>query len=123
MASKYEKDARDTYATLAKEGGTVTLFDVTPRTYDEDTRQWSGGDPVVATQPAMQLEDDPKRFEARNLRVTDPLTLFIAAWQIGIVPAPLKTLQWGSRVATIKDVEPLNIDGLQDISYTVVAGV
>lgn len=123
VVSQYDAIAQRTLTTVRRKGGIVTLFDVSPRVYDDATGRWTGGEPIVGTQPAMQLQDDPKRFQARNLVVSNPLTLMIPGWNIPVVPEPGKTLQWGTRVATIRDVEDFNPDGRQVISYTVVAGV
>lgn len=120
--SDYAADAADVLATLAEEGGPVTLYSATPRQYNEDTGQWIGGDPISTTSSAIQLEDNPMRLQTRNLVISNPLTLMMAAAGMAFAPAPLMTVQWGDRVATVRDVEPFVPDGRTPIYYTVTGG-
>jgi hypothetical protein len=76
--------------------------------------------PVVGK--AVQIESDPQRLAARNLVLTDPLTLLVAAAGLSVVPTPGMTEGWAGVERTIKDVETVAPDGTP-ILYVIVAAV
>lgn len=126
MSGKYDQVAKRTLAVIAKKGGAVVFPGVlpgTPPTYNPLTDTWSGGTGATdATGKAVQIPDDPERFAAIGLVTQNPVTLLVAAKNLGFTPAPGMRFRWASRDATVKDVEAVDPAGDGAVMYTVIGG-
>lgn len=120
MTSIYAATAARALATIRRKGGTVLFATTSGRVYDADTGQWTGGAPVTASGWAVQEEDDPMRISALGLSLVDPVTLLVAAFGLGIVPATNMAMTWAEVIYTVKNVEALAPDGTTPITYSVI---
>ncbi len=126
MAGKYDAVAKRTLAVIAKRGGDVLFPGATPGTpgvYNPLTDTWTGGTGATdATGKAVQIPDDPERFKAIGLVTSNPVTLLIAAKNLGFTPAPGMRFVWASRSYSTKDVEAVDPAGDGAVLYTVIGG-
>jgi hypothetical protein len=124
MTTKYAADAADALEMIAEAGATVTFPGAVPGTpgvYDPLTGTWSGGTGATdATGSAVQIEDDPERFQSIGLVLVNPITLLIAAKNLAITPAPGMLFLWASRMYMVKDVEAVDPAGDGAVLYTVI---
>jgi hypothetical protein len=107
---------------LERKGATVTLSRTGGRVYDPATDTWSGGTAESATAPAMETKGDADRFAALGLRLTNPVTLVVAASAIEFAPAPGMLMAWAGTTYTVRDVEPRSLDG-EPLTYRVTGGL
>ena len=120
MSSQYAGIAARALAMIARKGAAITFLDTgTEPTYDEATDTWSGGTPAEVVGRAVQIPDDPRRFALLGLVISDPVTLIVGASGLGTTPTPGKLMAFGSRVYTIRNVEPVAPSG-EPIIYTVI---
>lgn len=122
MSAQYAAVAQRALASIARKGGTVTFVTATPRKYNEDTGAWIGGDPLTADGKAIQVPDNPMRFQTRNLVVSDPTTLIVAGSGLTVRPAPGMAMRWAGLIKNVVDVEAFEPDGQTAILFTVVGG-
>lgn len=97
--------------TLARKGAAVTFTQTTPGTYDGTTGQWSADVTVTVSGSAMQIEGDPDAYATLGLiQSANPMLLFRPV-VVGVMPAVGMTVVWGGQTLTVKDVEPLAMNG------------
>ena len=96
----------------ARKGAAVAFTQTTPGTYDGATGQWSADVTVTVTGTAMQIEGDPDAYAALGLiQSANPMLLFHPA-VVGVLPSLGMTVAWGGATLTVKDVEPLAMNGV-----------
>jgi hypothetical protein len=126
MAGKYDAVAERTLKVIAKKGGDVVFpgaIPGVPGVYNPLSDTWTGGTGATdATGKAVQIPDDPERFAAIGLVTQNPVTLLVAAKNLGITPTPGRAFTWASRTYTIKDVEAVDPAGDGAVMYTVIGG-
>jgi len=108
---------------IKKHGSDVTFPGAISGTYDPATDTWSGGAPGAAVVgKAVQTKDDPERFQALGLVLTNPVTLMIAAKGLGVTPAPGQSMTWAGKTYSIVDVESVGPSG-EAIYYSVTGSL
>lgn len=96
---------------LARKGAAVTFTQTTPGTYDGATGTWSADVTVTVSGSAMQIDGDPEAYAALGLiQSANPMLLFRPA-VAGVLPALGMTVAWGAETLTVRDVEPLAMNG------------
>lgn len=97
--------------TLARKGAAVTFTQTTPGTYDGATGLWSDATTVTVSGHAMQIDGDPVVYAALGLiQSNNPMLLFRPA-VAGEMPTLGMTVVWGANTLTVRDVEPLAMNG------------
>lgn len=120
MSSIYDAVAERALATITAKGATVTFArGATGAVYDPITDTWTGGAATPATGKAVQVPDNPMRFQALSLTTQDAITLIIAASGLGITPVPGDVFGWNGLFYTAKDCEAVAPDGTPVI-WTVI---
>ena len=113
MASIYDAVATRALATITAKGGTVTFNRASAgAVYDPATDQWTGGAATPATGKAVQITDNPLRFQALSLSTEDAITLLVAASGLGITPVPGDVFGWAGVFYSVKDAEAVAPDGV-----------
>lgn len=98
--------------TLARKGAPVTFSQTTPGTYDGATGTWTADTTVTVAGTAMQIDGDPEAYAALGLILSlNPMLLFRPA-VVGEMPTSGMTVVWGGATLTVKDVEPLAMNGI-----------
>lgn len=126
LMSKYAIEQQDVLEAITEDGGDVVFpgaIPGTPPAYNELTGVWTGGtDATDVTGKALQIEDDPMRFQGLGLVTSNPITLLIAAKNLGIRPVPGMVFRFGGTTYTIANggVEALDPAGDGPIYYDVV---
>jgi hypothetical protein len=98
-------------AQITRKGGPVVFTVGTAPVYTPSTGEWTAGTLATVTLRAIQIEDDPERFSALGLVLTDPVTLLIAASGASITPAPGMPFAWAGVGYVCKNVEAVAPDG------------
>jgi hypothetical protein len=96
---------------LARKGAAVTFSQTTPGTYDGTTGLWSDDVTVTVSGTAMQIEGNPEQYAALGLIQSANPTLLFRPAVVGVLPSLGMTVVWGGAPLTVKDVEPLAMNG------------
>ena len=83
-----------------------------PGTYDAATDSWSSPSVTTISGSAIQVRGDPDTYRALNLIQSEAPTLFWTPDTYGDRPLPGDTVEWASTVYTIRDVAPIQPDGV-----------
>jgi hypothetical protein len=97
---------------LARKGAPVTFTFGTAGSYDPLTGITTGGTVATVTGTAMQIEGDPEAYAALGLIQSENPTLLFRPDTIGQMPALGSTVAWGADTLTVKDLEPLAMNGI-----------
>jgi len=118
--SIYAADHAGALADIAAAGAPVTFTKATS-TYDPATdTQTAGADSTVAGQ-AIRLPADPIKYQSLGLVQREAVTLLFAPTTIGQLPTLSASVTWNSLAYTVRDVEPLALDGTAILATIVVA--
>jgi hypothetical protein len=110
MTSIYDETATDALADIAAAGAPVVFL--------ADT--WKGGTVAAdVTGSAVEIPGDPDVYQSLSLIASNPVTLIVAAKDLGISPAFGVTFRWSGTVYTVKLATPVAPDG-EAIIWTVV---
>lgn len=96
---------------LAHNGCAVTFSHGTPGTYDPATDTSTAGTTVSVSGFAMQIDGLPEVYAALGLVQSENPTLLFRPTAPGTMPALGSTVVWGGETLTVKDVEPLAMNG------------
>lgn len=115
--SVYDGVATRALKTITAKGAEVTFPGAavggTEPTYDPLTDTWSGGSAgAAATGRAVQIDGDPDRLKALNLTLVNPVTLMIAAKNLGVTPVPGKSMTWAGKTYSLVDIQDVGPDGV-----------
>ena len=83
-----------------------------PGTYDAATDSWTSPSVTTIGGSAIQVRGDPDTYRALNLIQSEAPTLFWTPDTYGDRPLPGDTVEWASTVYTIRDVAPIQPDGV-----------
>lgn len=120
MPSIYDPVSARALVTITAKGATVTFARAgSGGVYDPVTDTWSGGSDAPASGKAVQIPDNPLRFQALGLTTANAITLLIAASGLSITPVPGDVFGWSGTFYTAKDCEAVAPDGVP-ILWTVV---
>lgn len=97
---------------LARKGAPVVFSHGTSGTYDAATDITTGGSVVEVTGTAMQIDGNPEQYAALGLIQSENPTLLFRPAVIGVLPVLGSTVAWGGETLTVKDVEPLAMNGV-----------
>lgn len=82
---------------------------------------WKGGTiNSETTGRAVEIPGDPDVYLALGLVASNPVTVIVAAKDLGITPAPGIAFRWVATTYTVKAATPVAPDGVQ-IIWTLVA--
>ena len=118
----YTQDAADALAAVADAGAAVTFTFTTPGTYDESTDTWSTPTTDTVTGSAIEIPGNPMTYQALSLVRSKAPSLFFAPDTYGDLPDAGYVVTWGGVAYTVKDVQPLQPDGMA-IAATIVVAV
>ena len=96
---------------LARKGAAVTFSKGTPGTYDPATDTSTAPTVVTVTGLAMRIDGDPDVYAALGLIQSENPMLLFRPTTVGQMPALGSTVVWGAETLTVKDVEPLAMNG------------
>ena len=116
----YAADHAGALADLRTAGAAVT-FTRTTNAYDEATGLLT---PTTATVTGYAIRDmgSPDRYERLGLVPATHPTLWVTTATYGAAVLLGDTVTWGGKVLTVKDVEPVDLDGTGAVIASVVAG-
>lgn len=117
----YATDHASALADVTAAGAAVTFTDKSPGAY-ASTGTWTG--PATTTSvagAAIEVEGDPKEYEALSLVQRNPATLFFTPTTYGSLPSLDMAVTWGGVSRLVKRVRPLAPDGTAIAAYVVVA--
>jgi hypothetical protein len=97
---------------LARKGAPVTFTKTTPGTYDGNTDTWLPPTTVTVSGFAMQIDGDPEVYASLGLIQSENPMLLFKPTVIGVLPGLGFTVPWGADTLTVKDVEPLAMNGI-----------
>jgi hypothetical protein len=121
-ATKYDAVSARALATIARKGAAVAFSVVTIGVSDPSTGLPPSSTTSVATGSAVEIPGDPDVYAAFNLVLLNPITLLVAAKNLGVTPAPGMAIAWASKSYTIKLATPVSPDGVP-VLWTIVAVV
>ena len=116
----YAPDHASALADL-RAAGTAVTFTRTTNAYDEATGLLT---PTTATVTGYAIRDmgRPDRYERLGLVPGTNPTLQVTTTTYGAAILLGDTVTWGGTVLTVKDVEPVDLDGNGAVIASVVAG-
>jgi hypothetical protein len=101
MTSIYDETATDALADIAEAGAPVVFL----------ADAWKGG--------AIEIPGDPDVYQALSLITSNPVTLIVAAWDLGVAPSFGVAFRWAGTVYTVKLATPVAPDGTP-IIWTII---
>jgi hypothetical protein len=97
--------------TLARKGAAVTYSYLSAGTYDPATDTTTGDSVVTLTGHLMQIDGDPEAYAALGLVQSENPTHLFRPTTVGQMPPLGATVVFGGETLTVKDVEPLAMNG------------
>lgn len=119
--SIYTSDHAGALADLAEAGASVTFTFASPGTYTASTGLFSGDTTTTVTGAAIRIAGNPLRYQALGLTQTEAPTLLFAPTTFGSLPVLGASVTFGGVTYTVRDVEPLALDGTAILANIVVA--
>lgn len=119
--TKYAPDHAGALADLAEAGSAVTFTFATPGTYTASTGLFSGETTTTVTGAAIRVTGNPLRYQALGLTQTEAPTLLFAPTTYGSLPVLGASVVFGGVTYTVRDVEPLALDGTALLANIVVS--
>lgn len=105
----------------ARKGAPVTFTQTTPGVYDGTTGTWSADATVTVDGYAMQIAGDPNLYVQLGLIESANPTLSFTPNTPGVLPALGFTVVWGGATLTVKNVNPLAMNGIATKAHIVVS--
>jgi hypothetical protein len=94
-----------------RSAGALVAFARANQAYN-DTDGTLSGAPITATSHAIRVKGDPQRLAALNLRLVSPITLLVAALELGSYePTADDSMIFAGQTYAVKDVDPVAPDG------------
>lgn len=118
--SAYTEDYVGAYADVMDAGSAITF---TKTTTPQDDTTGAPGTPVTSQAPgvAIRVRGNPIRYRDLGLTETEAVTLFFVPGSQGALPDLGAVGSWGSLPYTVRDVSPLDVDGMGAIAARVIA--
>ena len=117
----YAPDHAGALADLAEAGASVTFTFASPGTYTASTGLFSSETATTVTGAAIRITGNPLRYQALGLTQTEAPTLLFAPTTYGSLPVLGASVTFGGIAYTVRDVEPLALDGNAILANVVVA--
>jgi hypothetical protein len=105
----------------------ITFTRTTPGTHDPTTGAWSDPTVTTITGSAIQVRGDPRRYQALELVLSTMPTLLFGPTDYGLRAGtaefvqPGDTTVWGTKIYTVRDVDPIAPDGVVIAARIVIA--
>jgi hypothetical protein len=119
--TKYTADHAGALADIQEAGSAVTFTFASPGTYTASTGLFAGDTTTTVTGAAIRVTGNPLRYQALGLTQTEAPTLLFAPTTYGSLPVLGASVVFGGVTYTVRDVEPLALDGTTIIANVVVA--
>ncbi len=100
---------------------TVTFARTVPGTHDPATDTWTDPTETTITGFAIQVRGDPDTYRDLGLIQSEAPTLFFTPTSYGDRPQPGDTVTWAGATLTVRDVQPIQPDGVMLAAKVVVA--
>lgn len=106
---------------LARKGAPVVFSQTTPGVYDGTTGAWTDDVTVTVEGYAMKIAGDPDLYKTLGLVESTSPTLSFTPKVRGVIPPLGFTVVWGGVPLTVKDVNPLAMNGIATAAHLVVS--
>lgn len=116
----YATEHADALADVTAAGAAVTFSKTTQGSYDPETDTATASTSAVAG-VAIRVPGDPNRYSALNLVETQAATLLFVPTTFGDTPELGSSVSFGGSTLTVRDVEPLALDGTTILATVVVS--
>jgi hypothetical protein len=107
--------------TLARKGSAVVFSKTAAGAYNPLTGVSAGPTTLTAPGSAMQIDGDPDLYLALGLIESDSPTLLFRPATPGALPDLGWTVVWGGKPMTVKNINPLAMNGTPTAARIVVA--
>lgn len=117
----YVSEWADALADVAEAGAPVSFSDPSSGgTYNTDVGTMDGTAPVTVTGKAVRVRGNPLRYQALSLIESSAPTLLFVPDIYGQLPTLDMSVPWAGETYNVKDVSPIDPDGLGAIAAKIV---
>jgi hypothetical protein len=119
VTSQYDAIAERTLAIIARKGAANAFLVVTAGVDNPSTGLPPTSTTSVVTGSAVEAPGDPDIYLSLDLVRSNPVTLYVAAKGLGVIPTPGMNMTWAGRPYTVRLATPTGPDGVP-ILWTLV---
>jgi hypothetical protein len=98
----------------------ITFTRTVPGTYDAATDTWTTPTETTVTGNAVQVRGDADTYRALSLIQSQAPTLLFTPTTYGQLPLPGDQVTWAEDVYTVRDVAPIQPDGVAIMARVIV---
>lgn len=120
MSGKYAAEWADALADVLEAGAPI-VFKGTTSTLDEATGRSTAPQTVIVAGQALQKRGDPEQYALLGLSPSQAVLLLFIPNIYGAMPALGLSADWAGQTYSVKDVDPIKLDGVALGAFIVVS--